>query len=97
LNWETQKLRQEIYSMMNWWFKIDGFRMDVIPFIAKDTTFPVITQEELNKNYARDVYMASGPDLHDYLQEMNKEVLSKYDVMSLEGAGDAKINRFKFC
>jgi oligo-1,6-glucosidase len=32
--------------------------MDVIPFIAKDTTFPVITQEELNKNYAGrwDVY-----------------------------------------
>jgi oligo-1,6-glucosidase len=41
--------------------------------------------------------MASGPDLHDYLQEMNKEVLSKYDVMSLAEGGDAKINRFKFC
>jgi oligo-1,6-glucosidase len=92
LNWENPKLRQEIYSMMNWWFQkgIDGFRMDVIPFIAKDTDFPVITQEELNKNYHGrwDVYMANGPHLHDYLQEMNREVLSKYDVMSLaEGAG----------
>lgn len=92
LNWENPKLRQEIYSMMNWWFKkgIDGFRMDVIPFISKDTNFPVITQEELDKNYHGrwDVYMASGPHLHDYLQEMNREVLSKYDVMSLaEGAG----------
>ncbi len=92
LNWENPKLRQEIYSMMNWWFQkgIDGFRMDVIPFISKDTTFPVITQEELNKNYhgSWGVYMASGPHLHDYLQEMNREVLSKYDCMSLaEGAG----------
>jgi oligo-1,6-glucosidase len=44
------------------------------------------------------MYMASGPDLHDYYKKMNKEVLSKYDVMSLaEGAGNAKINRFKFC
>ena len=92
LNWENPKLRQEIFSMMNWWFQkgIDGFRMDVIPFIAKDTTFPVITQEELNKNYQGrwDVFMASGPHLHDYLNEMNKEVLSKYDCMALaEGAG----------
>ena len=92
LNWENPKLRQEIYSMMNWWFQkgIDGFRMDVIPFISKDTTFPVITQEELNKNYLGrwDVYFASGPHLHEYLQEMNREVLSKYDCMSLaEGAG----------
>lgn len=92
LNWENPKVRQEIFSMMNWWFQkgIDGFRMDVIPFIAKDTTFPVITQEELNKNYQGrwDIFMASGPHLHDYLKEMNKEVLSKYDCMALaEGAG----------
>jgi oligo-1,6-glucosidase len=41
LNWENPKLRQEIYSMMRWWLDkgIDGFRMDVIPFISKDTTF----------------------------------------------------------
>jgi oligo-1,6-glucosidase len=101
LNWENPKLRHEIYDMMNWWFKkgIDGFRMDVIPFIAKDTTFPVITQEELDKNYEGrwDVFMASGPNLHEYLQEMNKEVLSKYDVMSLaEGAGMLKSTALNF-
>ena len=46
-------MRQEIYEMMNWWFKkgIDGFRMDVIPFIAKDTTFPVITQKDIDEKY----------------------------------------------
>ena len=92
LNWENPKVRQEIYAMMNWWFKkgIDGFRMDVIPFIAKDTTFPIITQDDLDKNYQGrwDVYLASGPHLHDYFKEMNKEVLSKYDCMALaEGAG----------
>ncbi|RVT78503.1 alpha-glucosidase [Flavobacterium sufflavum] len=101
LNWENPKLRQEIYAMMNWWLKkgVDGFRMDVIPFISKDTTFPVITQEDLNKNYEErwDVYMASGPHLHEYLQEMNKEVLSKYDVMSLaEGAGMIKSTALNF-
>lgn len=92
LNWENPKVRAEIYRMMRFWFDkgIDGFRMDVIPFIAKDTTFPVITQKELDEKYGGgwDHYLASGPHLHDYLKEMNKEVLSKYDCMTVaEGAG----------
>lgn len=101
LNWENPKLRQEIYAMMNRWFKkgVDGFRMDVIPFIAKDTTFPVITQKDLDTKYEGrwDEYLASGPGLHSYLQEMNKEVLSKYDVMALaEGAGTTKATAMNF-
>ena len=101
LNWENPKLRQEIYAMMNRWFKkgVDGFRMDVIPFIAKDTTFPVITQNDINTKYEGrwDVFLASGPNLHQYLQEMNKEVLSKYDVMALaEGAGTTKATAMNF-
>ncbi len=92
LNWENPKVREEIFNMMKFWFDkgIDGFRMDVIPFIAKDTTFPVVTQKELDEKYNGDwsQYLASGPHLHDYLKEMNKEVLSKYDCMSVaEGAG----------
>jgi oligo-1,6-glucosidase len=92
LNWENPRLREEIFSMMKFWFNkgIDGFRMDVIPFIAKDTTFPVITQKELDEKYGGgwDHYMASGPHLHDYLKEMDSAVLSKYDCMSVaEGAG----------
>ncbi len=87
LNWENPKLRKEIFDMMNFWFDkgIDGFRMDVIPFISKDTSFP-----ELPKEYNGDfvTYYANGPHLHDYLKEMNKEVLSKHNVMSVaEGAG----------
>ena len=101
LNWENPKVRQEIYSMMRWWLDkgIDGFRMDVIPFISKDTTFPVVTQADLDKNYEGrwDVYMGEGPHVHDYLKEMNKEVLSKYDAMSLaEGAGMLKSTALNF-
>jgi len=92
LNWENPKVRHEIFDMMKFWFNkgIDGFRMDVIPFIAKDTTFPVITKKELDEKYNGDwsQYEASGPHLHDYLKEMDAEVLSKYDCMSVaEGAG----------
>ena len=92
LNWENPKLRKEIFSMMNFWFKkgVDGFRMDVIPFISKDTSFPVITQKDLDEKYNGDwsQYLGNGPFLHQYLKEMNTEVLSKYDCMSVaEGAG----------
>ena len=101
LNWENPKLRQQIYAMMNRWFRkgVDGFRMDVIPFISKDTAFPVITQKDIDEKYEGrwDVYLASGPKLHDYLQEMNREVLSKYDIMSLaEGAGTTKATAMNF-
>jgi oligo-1,6-glucosidase len=95
LNWSSPKVREEIYSMMRSWFDkgVDGFRMDVIPFIGKDTTFPVITQKDLDAKYEGrwDVYFASNPILHTYLKEMNKKVMSKYDVMTLaEGAGVIK-------
>ena len=87
LNWENPKVRKEIFDMMNFWFKkgVDGFRMDVIPFISKDTTFPTLPVE-YNGDFVR--YYAHGPHLHEYLQEMNNEALGKYDVMSVaEGIG----------
>ena len=62
----------------------------MIPFIAKDTSFPVITQKDIDTRYNGDwaQYLASGSGLHDYLKEMNSEVLSKYNSMSVaEGAG----------
>lgn len=91
LNWENPKVRKEVFDMMKYWFDkgIDGFRMDVIPFISKDTSFPELTQELLAPYHGDAVnYMGDGPHLHEYLQEMNKEVLSKYDCMTVaEGAG----------
>ena len=87
LNWENPKLRQEVYDIMKFWLDkgIDGFRMDAFQFCAKDTTFPVF--KDLNGNTFIQYYAMQSP-IHDYLKEMNSEVLSKYDVMSVaEGAG----------
>ena len=101
LNWENPKVRSEIFDIMKFWFNkgIDGFRMDVIPFISKDTSFPVITPEILKEKYNGDwaQYYASGPNLHSYLREMNTEVLSKYNDMSVaEGAGVTMETAHKF-
>jgi oligo-1,6-glucosidase len=87
LNWENPKVREEVFSMMRFWFDkgVDGFRMDVIPFISKDTTFPPVPLD-YNGDWAR--FYAHGPHVHEYLREMNKQALSKYNVMSVaEGAG----------
>jgi len=96
LNWENPRVRREVYDLMKFWFDkgVDGFRMDVIPFISKDTTFPPLP-DAYHGNYV--AYYAKGPHLHQYLQEMNREVLSKYDVMTVgEGGGVAVEDALKF-
>ena len=88
LNWENPKVRQEIYDIMHFWMAkgIDGFRIDVLPFISKDLTFPDKTDENFDGDYGR--FYANGPRLHEFLQEMNQEVISKYDMMTVgEGPG----------
>lgn len=70
LNWENEKVRQEIWDMMNFWLEkgVGGFRMDVIDLIGK------IPDKEVTGN---------GPKLHDYLQEMNQKTFGKYDVLTV--------------
>ncbi len=83
LNWENPIVRQEVYSIMKFWLDkgIDGFRLDVIACISKDTRFPVMPKEMKASDWFP--YYAQGPYLHDYLQEMNREVFSKYDCMNV--------------
>ncbi|MDR0290863.1 MAG: alpha-glucosidase [Treponema sp.] len=75
LNWENPVLRGEIYDMMRWWLDkgIDGFRMDTISLISKPLDFPDGTAR----------LSANGPRVHEFLQEMRREVLCKYDIMTV--------------
>ena len=91
LKWENPKVRQEVYNLMQFWFEkgVDGFRMDVISFISKDTTFPELPE---SYNGAFIPFYSNGPKLHDYLQEMNTSVLSKYDIMTVGEAPGISID-----
>ena len=82
LNWDNPRVRNEVYDLMRFWLDkgIDGFRMDVIPFISKDQSFPDFPRDFVGRP---EYIYAAGPKLHDYLQEMNREVLSKYDAMTV--------------
>ena len=87
LNWDNPEVRNEIYDQMRFWLNkgIDGFRMDVISLISKrgyeDTPYA-----EFNQTVSE--VFANGPRIHEFLQEMNREVLSQADVMTVgEGPG----------
>ncbi|WHX38665.1 alpha-glucosidase [Mesobacillus sp. AQ2] len=85
LNWENPKLRQEVYDMMRFWLDkgIDGFRMDVINFISKVDGLPDAPNPEGKKYVSGSRYFMNGPRIHDYLQEMHREALADYDVMTV--------------
>lgn len=75
LNWDNEKLREEIYSMMNYWLEIgvDGFRMDVINLISK----------YFHESDSKKDYFFNGPNLHTYLKEMNEKVLKNHDLITV--------------
>lgn len=70
LNWENEKMRAEIWSMMNYWIDmgVRGFRLDVIDVIGK------IPDQKIKEN---------GPKLHNYLQEMNKKTFGSKDMVTV--------------
>jgi oligo-1,6-glucosidase len=82
LNWENPEVRRAVYAMMRWWLDrgVDGFRMDVINMISKDVAAdghlhdgPPLPGSALGDGSAS--YLC-GPRIHEFLQEMHREVFS---------------------
>ena len=74
--------------MMRFWLDkgVDGFRMDVISLISK--RFPLADVNIDHFNEVVDTTYANGPRIHEFLQEMYREVMGRYDVMTVgEGPG----------
>lgn len=87
LNWENPELRKEMYSIMKFWLDkgVSGFRLDAFPFMAKDTSWPVMPKDFTNEQFIR--YYGADRKVHSYLKEMNEQVLSKYDDVYTVGEG----------
>ena len=96
LNWENPKVRDEVYDLMKFWCDkgIDGFRMDVISMISKDQRFP---DGPVKPDGYGDFspYCVSGPRVHEFLQEMNRRVLSHYDLLTVGEAAGVTIEEAK--
>jgi len=78
LNWENPEVRQAVFAMMRWWLDrgVDGFRMDVINMISKDTSLPDTTPRPGSLYGPGEAYFICGPRNHEFLQEMYREVFA---------------------
>ena len=76
LNWENPEVREAVYAMMRRWVDrgVDGFRMDVINLISKQPELADGTVPAGQVFAPAFESVANGPRLHEYLQEMNREV-----------------------
>ncbi|ACM11153.1 alpha,alpha-phosphotrehalase [Bacillus paranthracis] len=83
LNWENEKLREEVYDMMRFWLDkgVTGFRLDVINLISKDQQF--LNDDGSTATSDGRKYYTDGPRVHEYLQEMNRNVFEGKDVITV--------------
>jgi oligo-1,6-glucosidase len=81
LNWENPAVRHEVHEMMRWWLDrgVDGFRMDVINMVSKDGTFPDVAVQPGSAYGSGRKHFIGGPRLHEFLQEMHREVFAGRD------------------
>ena len=82
LNWENPEVRRAVYAMMRWWLDrgVDGFRMDVINMISKDTSLPDTEPRPGSRYGSGGQYFICGPRNHEFLQEMFGEVFAGRDA-----------------
>ena len=82
LNWENPEVRQAVYAMMGWWLDrgVDGFRMDVINMISKDTSLPDTRPRPGSLYGPGDQHFINGPRNHEFLAEMYREVFAGRDA-----------------
>ena len=78
LNWDNPKVRAEVYKLMRFWRDkgVGGFRLDVINLISKPAHFP---QDDSDGRR----FYTDGPHVHEYLQEMHREVFAGHDLVSV--------------
>ncbi len=86
LNWENEMVRQYIYDMMRFWKSkgVDGWRMDVVTSISKNLDFPDNDRDLVTSN------QQNGPRMHEFIHEMNQEVLTPCEMMSVGESPAAK-------
>lgn len=85
LNWENKEVRAELYKMINWWLDkgIDGFRVDAISHIKKeDGLVDMPNPQGLEYVSSFEKHMNVN-GIHEYLEELNENTFSKYEVMTV--------------
>ncbi|MBO0841790.1 MAG: alpha-glucosidase [Nocardioides sp.] len=81
LNWENPQVRAEVHDIMRWWLDrgVDGFRMDVINMVSKDPALPDGPVPPGGRYGTVGRAAIDGPRIHEYLAEIHREVIDRYD------------------
>lgn len=92
LNWANADMRAATYDDMHFWLQrgVDGFRIDSMNLMSKHLDLPdgKVVDDEPYQSGAE--HFASGPSMHEYIQEMRSEVFDKYDAMTVGELGFTK-------
>ena len=83
LNMANPKVREEVKDIMRFWLDmgVDGFREDVITYIAKAEGLP---SAKVKLPAATGMqYYTNLPKVHDYLAEFKRDVLDFYDCFTV--------------
>ena len=86
LNWENEKVREDLYSMVRWWLDkgVDGFRLDAINIISKPEGFPDDPSTDFEKHTSSSPFViTNGTMVHPWMKELTRETFSRYDVMTV--------------
>ena len=86
LNWENEKVREDLYSMVRWWLDkgVDGFRLDAINIISKPEGYPDDPSTDYEKHTSSIPFVISnGTMVHPWMKELTRETFSRYDVMTV--------------
>jgi len=86
LNWESQKVRDEVKNIIHYWAqkKVDGFRLDVINCISKVPGYPDAVVVDPNEQYhwASD-HFTNGPRFMEFMHEIKRDAFDKYEVFTV--------------
>ncbi len=83
LNWDNPKVRREIADILTFWLEkgVDGFRFDVFNMSSKVHPLRDDTAKKTFQKGAQ--YFVDGPHMHEYLRELNREALSRFDCYTV--------------
>lgn len=85
LNWENEKVRKEIYDMVNWWLDkgLGGFRIDAIINIKKNLDFPSFEPDMPDGSVSVVKMVESVNGVGEFLHELKTETFEKYDAFTV--------------
>ena len=85
LNWQNPIVREEIYTMINWWLDkgIAGFRIDAIINIKKDLEWRSLPSDRDNGLVPVPESLVNAQSIEPFLQELKERTFAKYNAFTV--------------